>query len=559
MQKTYQIKLCKNCGYTHAGICAANPTDFIWKYGGNNVLQQDHGINVDGTWQYDPNQHTVSDGYNSFNNIIEIIPRNVVHDDSDDSDDDQYNHQDQNLSPQKNQQNQLYLNQNKNSQNLKPKNVIIWTSIDIKDLKVKGSWDNWQGEVSMFQKFNAYKQAYDSVAKIQLYPGRYEYKFYKDGVYTYDHNQKLTRDANYNYNNVIDNNNHICLDDTKLEWKYQEFSHQSWEKMRGQISGHSMNRIGDYVYIWAGYRGQYLDNLWRMNVNTYDADLIDMQSGTIPDERAYHQTVNYGQKILLYGGLNSEKILTDYYVFNTSNLTWDRAELGGQKPSPRERNSMCILKKKALIIFGGYYCSEDFEAEYHYNDLFSLNLQNLKWSELKVQDELPEQRFAHTANIYKHKMYIFGGLQKNMANPAKNFNDVWFIDLEEENQLKWRNLTPQLKGIAPKPRHGHISVLVGKLLLFFGGRGNNKVLFNDTFILDIRLKQWIQPDIKGEPPKPRYYHAACLLDKEIIIFGGNISFGQKQKSRNVYILKFENKIIENEHFDSEQEEQNNDQ
>lgn len=35
----------------------------------------------------------------------------------------------------------------------------------------------------------------------------------------------------------------------------------------------------------------------------------------------------------------------------------------------------------------------------------------------------------------------------------------------------------------------------------------------------------IKPKIAGEPPKPRFYHAACLLDKEIVIFGGNLTNG----------------------------------
>lgn len=83
---------------------------------------------------------------------------------------------------------------------------------------------------------------------------------------------------------------------------------------------------------------------------------------------------NFGNKLLMYGGLNNERILRDYYVYNTSNKSWDSAEVKGVKPSKREKNSLSILGKKALILFGGYYCSEDFEAEFHYNDLYSLNL-----------------------------------------------------------------------------------------------------------------------------------------------------------------------------------------
>jgi len=33
-----------------------------------------------------------------------------------------------------------------------------------------------------------------------------------------------------------------------------------------------------------------------------------------------------------------------------------------------------------MILFGGYYCTEDLEAEYHYNDTYSLNLANMVWT-----------------------------------------------------------------------------------------------------------------------------------------------------------------------------------
>lgn len=120
----------------------------------------------------------------------------------------------------------------------------------------------------------------------------------------------------------------------------------------------------------------------------------------------------------MYGGLNNERILRDYNVYNTSTRCWDAAELRGAKPSKREHNSLAILGKSALILFGGYYCSEDFEAEFHYNDLYCLNLQILTWTELKPESVIPDPRFAHTADIYKRKMYIFGGMQKIMASPA---------------------------------------------------------------------------------------------------------------------------------------------
>lgn len=36
-----------------------------------------------------------------------------------------------------------------------------------------------------------------------------------------------------------------------------------------------MNRVGDYIYIFGGYRGHYLDIMWEMNVNTYEVEIVE--------------------------------------------------------------------------------------------------------------------------------------------------------------------------------------------------------------------------------------------------------------------------------------------
>ncbi|EAS02707.3 kelch motif protein (macronuclear) [Tetrahymena thermophila SB210] len=588
MQKTE--KVCQNCGYIHVGLCAANTTDFIWKNGGNvvfltgswNQWQTSIKLNkqnenpyyftctmslqagtyqykfiVDGKWTYDQSSPSAEDGFGSFNNVIEVVPRLVVYDETEESEEDERILK------------QIEGNQNKTQEQMNIDNwdyggrlVKITTTLEAPDIKIKGSWDNWQADQKMIRQFNNYKNNYENITKLKLKPGRYEFKFMCNGIFMHDPNQKCIRNQYGTYNNIIyveqpssslvSYSNAMLnsmskikqpeLDCTRLVWKSLQFQHVSWEKMRGQIQGHSMNRVGDYIYIYGGYRGSYLDTMWEMNINTYEVDIVDTK-GSAPEERAYHQINNFGNKLLMYGGLNNERILRDYYVYNTSTRSWDAADLRGIKPSKREKNTLSILGKKALILFGGYYCSEDFEAEFHYNDLYCLNLQNLTWTELRPESVLPEPRFSHSANIYKHRMFVFGGMQKIMASPAKNFNDVWMIDLEPvETELKWENLTPFIKGQPPAPRHGHISVLVRKKILIFGGRGENKQLYNDTFVFDTKNREWIKPQIEGEPPRPRFYHAACLTDKEIVIFGGNLTLGQtgiKQKNKSVYILKFE--------------------
>lgn len=118
-------------------------------------------------------------------------------------------------------------------------------------------------------------------------------------------------------------------------------------------------------------------------------------------------------KIIIYGGFNEKAVLTDYHVFNTVNKTWlESPTLEGDQPHPRERFSLVSYHDKNLILFGGYYCSEDLEVEEHYNDVYALHLGSLEWHRLECDGEPPKPRFAHTASIIHKSMYIFGGVNR---------------------------------------------------------------------------------------------------------------------------------------------------
>jgi hypothetical protein len=85
--------------------------------------------------------------------------------------------------------------------------------------------------------------------------------------------------------------------------------------------------------------------------------------------------------------------------------------------------------------------------------------------------------------------------------------------------LKWEQLKPS--GKPPAPRHGHSSDIIQHYMIIFGGLGNDNVSFNDVKILDIKLLQWyllyysrIHPNISGDIPKPRHYHATTTVDHQ---------------------------------------------
>jgi len=49
-------------------------------------------------------------------------------------------------------------------------------------------------------------------------------------------------------------------------------------------------------------------------------------------------------------------------------------------------------------------------VEENYNEVYSLNLQNMRWEKLKIMGKPAEPRSSHTAKAHKFCMYIFGGV-----------------------------------------------------------------------------------------------------------------------------------------------------
>lgn len=117
-----------------------------------------------------------------------------------------------------------------------------------------------------------------------------------------------------------------------------------------------------------------------------------------------------GDRLIIYGGLNEWEVFNNYYVLNSINKNWMRMETYGDKPSPRERCSFNIVNQEFLVLFGGYNCSKDFEVQFYYNDVYTLNMNTHFWNKIDVKGETPEQRYGHTTNIYKKKLYLFGGI-----------------------------------------------------------------------------------------------------------------------------------------------------
>lgn len=157
------------------------------------------------------------------------------------------------------------------------------------------------------------------------------------------------------------------------------------------------------------------------------------------------------------------------------------------------------------------------------NDLWSLNLDESRWSHVEPSGAPPPPRHGHSTayDTQRDRWIVFGGTNASgfVPDPTR-FNDVWA--LSRDDGLTWTELAPS--GTPPSSRAGHVSAYDGARdrVLVFGG--NDGVRRNDVWALDLSgIPAWSQLAPSGDPPAPRENHVAMLdpTRDRMVVFGGN--------------------------------------
>jgi hypothetical protein len=81
-------------------------------------------------------------------------------------------------------------------------------------------------------------------------------------------------------------------------------------------------------------------------------------------------------------------------------------------------------------------------------------------------------------------------------------------------------------------------------LILFGGINENNEKFNELYFFEIKEKKWSILFPSGEYPSPRTYHNMCLLNKNLIIFGGFSNY----QLNDCYVLNLKGKYFQNDNY-----------
>ncbi|XP_059665980.1 protein GLUTELIN PRECURSOR ACCUMULATION 3 isoform X3 [Cornus florida] len=221
--------------------------------------------------------------------------------------------------------------------------------------------------------------------------------------------------------------------------------------------------------------------------------------------------------MFIFGGRSGSKRLGDFWVLDTDIWQWSELTSFGDLPSPRDFAAASAIGNQKIIMYGGW------DGKKWLSDVYILDTISLEWIELSVSGSLPPPRCGHSATMVEKRLLVYGG--RGGGGPI--MGDLWALKglVDEENETPgWTQL--KLPGQAPSPRCGHTITSGGHYLLLFGGHGTGgwlsryDIYHNDCVVLDRVYVQWKRLPTSNEPPPARAYHSMTCIGSRYLMFGG---------------------------------------
>lgn len=289
-------------------------------------------------------------------------------------------------------------------------------------------------------------------------------------------------------------------------------------------SGHTSVLVGkSKVVVFGGFADKkFIDDVAVYDVEnklwfTPDCTGNGSDGKAGPSPRAFHIAVAIDCNMFIFGGRVGGKRLGDFWMLDTDIWQWSELTSYGDLPSPREFAAASAIGNQKIVMYGGW------DGKKWLSDVYILDTISLEWMELSVSGSVPPPRCGHTATMVEKRLLVFGG--RGGTGPI--MGDLWALKglIEQENETPGWTLL-KLPGQPPSPRCGHTMTSGGHYMLLFGGHGTGgwlsryDIYHNDCIVLDRVSVQWKRLSTNNEPPPPRAYHSMTCIGARYLLFGG---------------------------------------
>eukprot|EP01063_Lacrimia_lanifica_P038766 TRINITY_DN831_c1_g1_i1.p1 TRINITY_DN831_c1_g1~~TRINITY_DN831_c1_g1_i1.p1 ORF type:complete len:511 (+),score=134.83 TRINITY_DN831_c1_g1_i1:133-1665(+) len=247
-----------------------------------------------------------------------------------------------------------------------------------------------------------------------------------------------------------------------------------------------------------------------------------------PSGRTCHSAVQHRNKMYTIGGMPHSATIScvkkELCILDLKEWKWRVVS----KCIPAVTEQTTVMYGDSIFLFGGYY-----EVEGRKSHLFKISCLDDPTpavEQLCIDDEhKPPARSSHTALVYEHRMYVFGGWERVVPK-----NDLFALDLQtltwrmvHDNDMSITEDRPAGPGIEhrPCPRRAHTAFVIGHEMMVFGGttRVNGEDVECRTAsidVLDMNTETWELRRVCGDVPCPRSRADGAVYEGVFYLAGG---------------------------------------
>jgi len=251
---------------------------------------------------------------------------------------------------------------------------------------------------------------------------------------------------------------------------------------------HCTVELDGSVYVFGGDTGNFYTDVKLLNdLYVFDAGRklwrrLKPQDNSphVPPPRCGHTLVPYNGRLFLFGGSSVDEALNDLWVFDPSLCTWEELSPSGLPPSTRLFHT-AVVHDDSMYVFGG----SDGD-----NEIWRLSFTNLAWQKVPIASDpmdsntgRPSCRWMHTATAWEDSMYVYGG-----EVCGRSSDELWQWSFLTN---RWAKLeAPEVKGNPPCGRSFHASATLKRKWLIHAGRNDTMGKLGDAYEYHFEKKEW---------------------------------------------------------------------
>ncbi|XP_063800979.1 RING finger protein B-like isoform X2 [Pseudophryne corroboree] len=235
----------------------------------------------------------------------------------------------------------------------------------------------------------------------------------------------------------------------------------------------------------------------------------------VPTGRWGHALCPVDQEtVILIGGQGARMQFCkdSMWKLHTENTTWSPVEAVADGSTPEARTGHTAVfdpESQRIYVFGG------FKNRKWFNDVHILDTVAWRWRSVEAKGKVPPLSY-HTCSLFQGELFVLGGVFPRPNPEPDGCSDTLYI-FDPQHEIWYQ---PIVLGSKPSARSGHSACLLNRDLYIFGG-WDTPVCYNDLYLLDLGLMEFSPVEVNGSSPSPRCWHsAACVSDSRFLIHGG---------------------------------------